>query len=774
MAVEGALSRRPYATAAAAAALYLALHIPFLSWAPDDIDGTNFLLALREYDLREHQPHPPGYPVFVAMAHVVRAVLAGVAAFAGAVDRDTISLLALSACSALFGALAVFPLLRLWTAIDGDRRTALLASVLAMASPLYWYTGVRPLSDLPGMAFALAALALIVPAVLADVADRRAGRLFAAAVIAGIAVGVRSQTAWITGPALLGAAAAMLWRRDLRATLLIGAGLAAGLTIWVVPLLLAAGGWRTYVDLLTAQAASDFRGAILAVSFSARQGAFALRDTFVLPWGTPWLAIPILALALAGATRLLRERPRALLLIAAIFTPYLVLHLLFQSTDETRYAIPLVIPVAWLAAQALGRAGRPGYVAGLAVVGAAVVSSMGPVVSQARSGSPLARAWADIEAAMPRMPTRPAIGMHHAVARQLRFVPFSEPPLHAPARYEWLAVVDHFRGGDSRPVWFLANARRTDLALLDPAAVRRVREYRWDFAPQAVLGGARPAAAIWYEITRPGWMAGEGWALTPETRGVSQRSHRSPFAGGTVAYIARRREAATLMIGGRNLGGPCGTSALLRATLDGSPLAEWKIPAGEPFVFFADLPSGVLDGPSGYAELRLRAAVPSGSGSVVDVALEQFDVQSGRKPVLALAQGWYEPELESTSGESWRWAGQRAVMIVRNFERDVVIAITADDPTRTLGRGMVLQVRAGGRIVANQRFDHKVLWKVPIAADVIKRAGGTLTLISDAAFIPSRSQRNGDDRELSLRVLDIDVGFGEGGGVAGGTHIPPP
>jgi hypothetical protein len=385
----------------------------------------------------------------------------------------------------------------------------------------------------------------------------------------------------------------------------------------------------------------------------------------------------------------------------------------------------------------------------------------------------LARAWADIDAAMARTATRPAIAMHHSVARQLRFRPFADSPLYAPARYEWLAVVDHFRSGDPRPLWFLADARRTDLALFDPAARRRVREYRWEFSPRALLGGVRPAAAVWYEISRPGWLAGEGWSLTPETRGVAHRSRRSPFAGGSVAYIARRPEAATIMIGGRNLGGPCATAALLRATLDGKPLATWRLPAGEPFVFFAELPAGALDGSSSYAELRLIAEEPSGSGAVVDVALEQFDVQSGRRPVLALAQGWYEPEMEQATGESWRWTGQRAVMVIRNFERDVIVGITADDPARTLGRAVALQVRAGGQIVASQQFDRRIEWRVFVPAGVIREAGGALTLSSDAAFIPSRTRRSADDRELSLRVLDVDVRFGGSVGEAGATRPPP-
>jgi hypothetical protein len=753
-----------------AGVVYLALHVPFLAWAPDDIDGTNFVLALRQFDLREHQPHPPGYPVFIAIAHVARAGVATVGTIGIPLTADTVSVYALAACSALFGALTVVPLVRLWLAVDGDPVRALFASVLAIVSPVVWFTGIRPLSDLAGLAFAVASLALVVPAALDQGGARRSAQLVAGAVVAGIAAGVRSQTLWITGPALVAAVALTLWRRDHRSALLAAAGLALGVTVWMVPFLAVSGGWRTYVDLLTAQAASDFRGDMLAVQFSIRQLAFALRDTFVLPWGGPLPAIPVLVLAAIGSARLLLEKPRALLLIGVVFTPYLVLHLLFHETNTTRYAIPMVLPVALFAARGLSPSTRPRQLVALALVAAAVWSGMGPVVSQSRSGSPLARAWADIGAARAGSDLHPTIAMHHAVHRQLRFVTFDEPPLYAAARYEWLAVVDYFRAGAPGPVWFLASARRSDLLLFDPAARRSVREYRWDFAPQAVLGGARPEAVVWYEIERPGWMAGEGWSLTPETRGVSERSRRSPGTGGSVAYLARRPEPATLMIGGRNLGGSCRTAALLQATLDGRPLGEWRLGAGEPFVFFTELSAGMLDGPPGYAELRLQASDPSGSGATVDVALEQFDVQSGRKPVLALVRGWYEPELEAATGLFWRWAGQRADVVVRHFGRDVVIGITADDPMRTLGRSVSVQVRAGGRVVASRQFDRRIEWDVSIPSAVIDQAGGMLTLVSDAAFIPNRTQRNGDQRELALRVFDFAVRFGDEPGVGGGSR----
>ncbi len=45
----------------------------------DDIDAINFTLGVRDFDVAQHQPHPPGYPVLIAAAKVV----AGAAAAAG-------------------------------------------------------------------------------------------------------------------------------------------------------------------------------------------------------------------------------------------------------------------------------------------------------------------------------------------------------------------------------------------------------------------------------------------------------------------------------------------------------------------------------------------------------------------------------------------------------------------------------------------------------------------------------------------------------------------
>ncbi|HEU0016851.1 MAG TPA: DUF2723 domain-containing protein [Methyloceanibacter sp.] len=58
----------------------------------DDWDSINFAFALDDFDVLHHQPHPPGYPIYVAAGKLVYRVVADhaaaltlVSALAGAV-----------------------------------------------------------------------------------------------------------------------------------------------------------------------------------------------------------------------------------------------------------------------------------------------------------------------------------------------------------------------------------------------------------------------------------------------------------------------------------------------------------------------------------------------------------------------------------------------------------------------------------------------------------------------------------------------------------------
>src|SRR5262245_19870767 len=152
------------------AAVWLAAHITSLAPALEDIDSLNFALGLREFDPARHQPHPPGYPVYIALG---RTSLALVSRLFSSLDRLASEALALSIVSAIAGAVAIVAAAAFYRTLDerphgaGARgqdpggRTAVWAAGLLAAAPLFWFTGLRPMSDMPGLAATLVALALI-------------------------------------------------------------------------------------------------------------------------------------------------------------------------------------------------------------------------------------------------------------------------------------------------------------------------------------------------------------------------------------------------------------------------------------------------------------------------------------------------------------------------------------------------------------------------------------------------------------------------------------
>src|SRR6185295_6836654 len=147
-------------------------------------------------------------------------------------------------------------------------------------------------------------------------------------------------------------------------------------------------------------------------------------------------------------------------------------------------------------------------------------------------------------------------------------------------------------------IWFLARPSRTDLALIDHAALVR-RPYRWPFDARVYVGGARPSDVDLYEIANPGWFLAEGWSLTPETAGVTKATGRGPHLQPSLGYIARRPGESLLMIGGVIGEGTVASSGdptvHLRASIDDRPILEWDQSARW-FLKFVPRPAGTLAG----------------------------------------------------------------------------------------------------------------------------------------------------------------------------------
>jgi len=141
----------------ALALVFIAAHLASLPPTLEDLDSINFALGVQHFDVAKHQPHPPGYPVFIALGKLSTGMLR-MSGIGSPEPRG------LAIWSAICGGLMIFPLFTLFRALDPTDRRAWWTTVVVVLSPLAWFTALRPLSDTTGLAAAVLAQALTLSA----------------------------------------------------------------------------------------------------------------------------------------------------------------------------------------------------------------------------------------------------------------------------------------------------------------------------------------------------------------------------------------------------------------------------------------------------------------------------------------------------------------------------------------------------------------------------------------------------------------------------------
>jgi hypothetical protein len=740
---------------AALAVLFLTAHLFTLPRTFEDLDSINFAMGVRDFDVARHQPHPPGYPAFIALAKSTTAIL-------HALDVPAADVRGLALWSVAAGAVLLPLLFLLFRALDGDPWRAWWAAGITAASPLFWFTALRPLSDMLGLAVAVAAQALLVQALLSRSHPAPARALVCGAFLAGLAVGVRSQVAVLTCPLLL--AALVSPARTItsgRRALALGAA-AAGIATWALPLLVATGGPEAYLAALTGQAGEDFAGiTMLWTTRSPRAVLDAVAYSFLWPWGGLIAGGIVMALAAAGMIRCGWREPRALAVLALAFGPYAVFHLLFQETMTVRYALPLVPAAAYLVVHALQSMGyRTASAAGTVLVAACLVMAVPAARAYADGGSPTFRLLDDLAELSDdsgfAQPVPKVVGMHAVMRRAQEWAAGVDASfLRAAHGREWLALVEHWREAPHAPAFFIADPRRTDLVLFDRRARQLIEPYRWGLPPVPYLSGARPGDADFYAMRPPGWMLDRGWALTAEVAGVSERDGAQPNLQPSVAWVLGRTSPSLLAIGGRHLGTAADPPSRLTIASDATVLASWIVPPGF-FFRVLPLPAGTLAG-DGYLPLRVSAAPTAPTDRPLRVALEQFDLQPEGTIMSGFDEGWHEPEYDTRTARAWRWMSERAVFWVRPVGRDVTLTLSGESPLRDFDRAPSVRVSLGGRDLGTFEPAADFMLSVKLPADLLAAADGRVVIDSDRSFSPAARGGSADRRRLALRVYSVGI-----------------
>jgi hypothetical protein len=732
------------------ALVFLAFHLPYIPRSLEDLDSINFALGVRDFDVARHQPHPPGYPLYILAAKAIRAV----------VSSELTALAALSMIAGALGVVAVAALARRIFAHDAPE-WSLAATTIAVTSPLYWFTAARPLSDVPGLAAAIGVQVLTLAAT-----TRR--QLYLAAFCAGLATGLRSQIAWLTFPLIvaqafpppLGMNASELRRGSpKRATsgwIAAMAGLsiasAAGLLIWFIPLVVLTGGPRAYWDALSFQGNADLGNIqMLWTRHGVRDVADALYYAFIAPWARWPIAVAVLLLGIIGLVVMALRSFSALITLAVAFGPYFVFDLLFQETFTSRYALPLVIPMAVLAAagaRVLPRRSGLIAVATIAIVSAHTGGTS--VAAFAREKAPAFRLLDDMRTVAEAGRGSPVLAMDRKQSfdfrRPLIWVSGSLPEiaqvLAAPPQHEWLEAVKYWAGGGRAPVWFIVDPKRTMIDLVEHGDPTR---YRWSLPHPLLVGGARPDEMDFYRVEAPDWFVGEGWALTPEAAGIADVDRRGPSVAPIDAWVSKRVAGGALMIGGRNFSPQPATISIEAAGALQSRLPPFVAPPGT-FVQMFPLTNLDLPADADYIHLRLR------SSPGAHVAIEQFDTSSAR-PIFAYGPGWQEQEFNPQTGRRWRWLSERGELRFASPAPRLTLRLEGENPRTYFSRGSRLKASAGDRVIFDDVLtaDFALDLPVPDGTQIV-------SLETDQVFQPADRGRNSQDRRhLGLRIFKCEL-----------------
>jgi hypothetical protein len=299
-----------------------------------DWDEALFAMAVRDYDVVQHHPHPPGFPLYIGLAKLVHLV----------VPSEFRALQAITTIAAI----ALFPLL-FWLAweLRFSFRTAYLGALLFVFFPTVWFYGGTAFSDIPGLAVLFAACAML----LRGCRDRR--WYFAGAVVLGLAAAIRPQALLIgCAPALIASWCRIRERRagDVFAVSFIGLaiiGVSYGLAA------LASSSVAGYLE--TARALREYVRTVDSFLNPDRQPVLSLfTDFFVreIPGGKASVLVSILAL-LSIVISFVRRNVSVWLLVA-MFLPFnLFGWFMLDVNSITRYAVSYIAMYAILAADAL-------------------------------------------------------------------------------------------------------------------------------------------------------------------------------------------------------------------------------------------------------------------------------------------------------------------------------------------------------------------------------------------------------------------------------------
>ena len=319
---------------AAAATLVAAFtRLVAVARSPWDWDEMLFLLALRDYDVALHHPHPPGFPLFVAAATVFETM--GVAPFR--------SLQLVNLVAAIF---IVPAMLLLCRELRLSFETSLSAAAIFAFLPNVWFFGGTAFSDVSSIVIAVAACGFLLRGA------RSSPALVTGAVLLAVSAAFRPQNLLVgLVPSVIATVSAL---RQRRANAVLAGCLAAAVILAAAfGGAIALTGWERYRGAVLAH--QEYLAATDSFASAIRPSLLQVSDDFfVRPFRFSPMNVVLSLLALFSVVVAIVRRRSPLLIALAMFGPFwIVAWLTLDFHSASRFSIGYMPLLAILVAEAL-------------------------------------------------------------------------------------------------------------------------------------------------------------------------------------------------------------------------------------------------------------------------------------------------------------------------------------------------------------------------------------------------------------------------------------